>query len=122
MNVITRKASGVFTAAWVLSCPLNSNASNYQGTISHVTPYGSFVYVVIDSGNLDGAASACTSNASATFQIDPGTSIGKALISTALASKLAGKVVYAYGNGVCVSGAPFSGVQSETLVGLDLKS
>lgn len=115
------------TLAFTLMClglasPVASAAA-YQGTVVSVFPYNGIVYMALTGGGFDGAATSCQTgiNDVMLYAVDPGTSYGRILVSTALAAKVSGKLVYAVGNGVCGNGNPYNGRSYETLLGLDLK-
>lgn len=108
-------------AVAALICSSAANAANYQGTISNVAPLDGKVFVVVQSGYFDGAASQCVSGNAMVYGVDPATPFGRTLVAVALSAKLTGKLVYAIGNGVCAVGSPFAPGNSEGLAGMDLK-
>jgi hypothetical protein len=105
-----------------LASPMASAAA-YQGTVVSVFPYNGIIYIALTAGGFDGAATSCQTgiNDVMLYAVDPNTSFGRILVSTALAAKVSGKLVYAVGNGVCGNGNPYNGRSYETLLGLDLK-
>jgi hypothetical protein len=105
-----------------LASPMASAAA-YQGTVVSVFPYNGIIYIALTGGGFDGAATGCQTgmNDVMLYAVDPSTSFGRILVSTALAAKVSGKLVYAVGNGVCGNGNPYNGRSYETLLGLDLK-
>jgi hypothetical protein len=112
---------GLLVVPLIGAC-IQATAANYQGTVSHVMPYNGKVYIVIQNGSFDGAASACPFNgASMVYGIDLSNAFGHALEAVALSARLTGKLVYAVGDGNCIAGNPFAGSTSESLAGLDIK-
>lgn len=107
---------------WILALT-SANAANYQGFVTNIAPYNDKVYVLLRSGGFDGESSNCSQSGPAmVYGFDPGSAIGKALMATALAAKLSGKLVYAVGDGTCASGSPYPpNQQYEGLTGMDLK-
>lgn len=112
-------SSVICVAALMLGAVGSAHAANYQGTVVSVFPFNGAVFVVVNAGVFDGAASSCSVGTSMVYRIDPNTSFGRTLVATALAAKLSGKQVYAVGDSVCW---PYNGATSaEGLVGMDLK-
>jgi hypothetical protein len=111
------------TSIGCIFAPSAAWAAAYQGTIVSVFSYNGLVYIILTGGGFAGAATSCQSgfNDGMVYAVDPGTSFGRVLISTALAAKVSGKTVYAVGNGACGNGNPYNGQSYETLNGLDLK-
>ena len=90
--------------------------------MTNVAAYYGKVVVAMGSGGFDGPPSSCSvSNGAMLFWLDPTTPFGKTLLSLALSAKLSGKTIYATGDGLCSDAAPFPGVSSERLLGMDLK-
>ncbi len=112
----------IATAA-LLFAACAANAANYQGVVVNVTPNNGRVFLAINSGGFDGAASTCFSSPTAmVYSIDVSTAIGKAVLATALSAKLTGRVVYVFGDGTCPAGGnPYNGAGSENMSGIDLK-
>jgi hypothetical protein len=100
-----------------------ANAANYQGIIGNVTPYNGRLFISVNSGGFDGAASTCFTNAtSMVYSVDASTVTGKAILAVALSAKLTSKQVYVFGDTTCPAGGnPYNGTGSENMVGIDLK-
>ena len=98
----------------------SAQASSFQGMITNVTPVSNRVYIVV-SGNASNTPACTTSTTQGVYSFDLTTALGKALLATALSAKLAGKLVYTYGDGTCLPSNPYDGSSSENLFGMDLK-
>ena len=98
-----------------------SFASNYQGVITNVTPYGGTIYVVVANGGFDGAASPCPNGSSMIYSFVPTAPFGTSMLAVLLSAKLTSRLVYMYGNGQCGPAPYGGGMGAETLLGVDFK-
>jgi len=58
-----------------------ADAANYQGTITNVAPLDGKVFIVVQSGNFDGAVSQCISGNAMVYWVDPATPFSRTLVA-----------------------------------------
>ncbi|MCE9685630.1 hypothetical protein LZP73_05290 [Shewanella sp. AS16] len=93
-------------------------AGTYQGKVTNIYAYGGKIFVRIANGGWDSNSTCTTSTDSFEVWLDPENEYGKALLSIALVSKTADKLVWVAGSGTCIDGPRG---KSEGLSGVDLK-
>lgn len=67
-----------------------ASAATYQGTITNVAHLDGKVFVLVQSGSFDGAASQCVGGNGMVYWGDPTPPLGRTLVAVALPAKLTG--------------------------------
>ena len=112
----------LIAAALVGTAAGSASAANYNGFVTNVAPVNGRVYIVVSGGGFDGAASTCYVNAaSMIYSFDGTTPAGKLIMAAALTAKATKAQVYAFSDGSCLPGNPFTGSGSENIYGIDYK-
>lgn len=112
----------LFSAFLTFGTSLPAKASHFVGFVTSIFVMSGKAFVHVTGGIFDGAMSPCSSATdNAYYMIDLSSNFGKSEYANSLASKLAGRRVYAVGDDTC-NGNPYGPVGAEVMLGIDLTS